>query len=191
MADTRLLHSFLHPDRDRNLAANNPYEIRVCNDLISRAFQVRGEVYRDRGEYHQALASYAAAFELGSDDDAMTEAKRDLHRAINLFFNPRLAEREPWPGDGYARQLAEKMTVPDGYHVVGGGNILASYPSTEVGLQAAVEEADLLAYDDGLRRELFLRFLIDEDEFAPAVYRCEGRLAREVHRVSATAASED
>jgi hypothetical protein len=188
MTDIKPLHSFLQTASEFPIVADDPYEIRICNDFISRAFKIRGEVYQHRGDYHKALASYAAAYELGDDDGDMLETRHSLHRAIDIFFDSRLLEQEPRTGDAFARELAEKMAVSDGYHVVGGGNILVSYPFTDEGLEAAVDDANHLADDDELRREMFFQYLVDDLGFLPVVFRCEGRRVTKVHR-SCTAAT--
>lgn len=189
MPDTQPLHSLLRLDPDRQLVVKNPDELNLGNTAISHAFQACGRSFQDCGLYPQAIASYGMAIEFDDVDERVAEAKRDVHRAVNLFFDPGLAEQHPWPGDEFARRLAEKMAVCDGYHVVGGGNVLASYPPSEQGLLAAIANADLVAKDRRLQSDLFRKWLTDDSKFGPVVYHCEGRVVTKVHQTSAPAGS--
>lgn len=191
MTDSKPLLSFLRPDPDQALTVKNPGDFHLCNSFISHTFQACGRSFRDCGKYPQAIASYGLAIEFDDIDERVAEAKRDMHRAINLFFDPNLAERQPWSGDGFAQHLAQRMAVPDGYHVVGGGNILASYPATEEGLRAAIADADRVAKDKGLRRDLFHQRLTEDYKFDPVVYRCHERLVTKVHQAPTAAASKE
>jgi len=173
------------------LAVKNPGEFHLCNSFVSHTFQACGRSFQDCGEYPQAIASYGLAIEFDDIDERVAEAKRDVHRAINLLFDPSLAERHPWPGDGFAQALVQRMALLDGYHVVGGGNILASYPATEQGLRAAIADADHVAKDEGLRRDLFHQRLTEDYKFDPVVYRCEGGLVTKAREAPTAAASKE
>ncbi|MHB1422848.1 MAG: hypothetical protein ACYC3I_06580 [Gemmataceae bacterium] len=184
-----LTHGFLNSDAEQHLDTNLSAGVGVCNAFLSSAFRIRAEVCEGLGEYARALANYGAA-SLLDRDDSLLEKTQDLHRAIELFFDPSLATKDPWPRDGYARELADNMTVPDGYYIVGGGNILARYALTEDKSQVAIAEADVVAHDVELRWSLWEDRIPDAYTFVTVVYRCENRVATEVYRALSIGADE-
>lgn len=153
---------------------------------ISRSFTLRGRARHDRGEIAEAIEDYAQALLHGPpglrdyeyDPEAYSWRLEALD-ALRRFFRAGAADAPSQEPDGPA---APPLRIRWGHLLTGDDNILAVYPLGPEGRRVAVDQADRLARDAGLRREFDEGYMTQSDRFDVVVYEYDGTRPVEVYR---------
>ena len=147
------------------------------------AYEDRGRARLAREEYHLALTDFAAALLIHPGSAILGELWDGHCEAIR-----KLSEAFPTPEDmsGKPRQEATAppwvvRSISAGHLVVGDFVILAHYPATPEGREAAVRAADRLAGDAEARFFFDNRYLTKTHEFDVLVYAFDGARLRLEH----------
>ena len=153
---------------------------------LCEAYEDRGRARLAREEYHLALADFAAALMIhpassvrdmsGRLWDGRYEAIRNLSEA---FPKPEVVNGKP-RHEATAPQWVVR-SISAGHLVVGDFVILAHYPATPEGREAAVRAADRLAGDAEARSFFDNRYLTKSHKFDVLVYAFDGARLRLEH----------
>jgi hypothetical protein len=143
--------------------------------LLDKLYTERGWARLSRGEYDRALVDFSAAIlndwtplraeQCGPAYEGVSAAKDAIGSLLEGASDP-------------------KSRLQPGYLIVGDWAVLARYPLSDDGSDAALRFAQRLADDAESRSRIDNRYLTDSEFFEIRVYALDGQTSRLVHEIA-------